>query len=287
MEISVEDLGWQMGDLDISSSCSGFSSDEDTLQTVSPSNAIAIICDNNGGQVLQEDNAVVNQAGQFLCTMQNSLTSNVIPMINEGLLIQGDIRKIVLQVVAMATRKRQFFVQLSDGMYLQEALIAPHKYCLTYSGELQKGSLIEFSLFICQNFENRKILCISDLKVAVIICDPIGKPKPYVPKSGAGYFSAFPLQVEVDSGYIGKECGLRGGWPLNIVAKGIVQDVDPVTIFGNRRLGKGNFKVYVKSIIYGSTELPFPHDQQSSRTLGQIRQGSVIWPKSLLVPLTQ
>ncbi|KAF9607535.1 hypothetical protein IFM89_036897 [Coptis chinensis] len=69
--------------------------------------------------------------------------------------------------------------------------------------------------------------------------------------------------------------------------QGIVQDVDPVTIFSNRRLGKENFKVYVKSITYRSTELPFPHDQQSSRTFGQIGLRSVIWPKSLLVPLTQ
>ncbi|KAF9594486.1 hypothetical protein IFM89_031604 [Coptis chinensis] len=144
-----------------------------------------------------------------------------------------------------------------------------------------------------------RILCISDLNVAVIICDLIGEPQPYVSESGAGFFSVFPLQefvvqgtqqgalssggcisatllpgpllapksigeaaiqVEVDNGYIGKECDLRGGWPLNIVVKGIMQDVDPVTIFGNRRLGKGNFKVYVKYIIYRSTELPFPHD---------------------------
>ncbi|KAF9606402.1 hypothetical protein IFM89_025091 [Coptis chinensis] len=140
------------------------------------------------------------------------------------------------------------------------------------------------------------ILCISDLNVAVIICDPIGEPKPHVPKSGAWSFIVFPLQGmqqgALSSGGCVNATLLTG--PLlapksvgEAALQGIVQDVDPVTIFGNRRLGKGNFKVYVKSIIYRSTKLPFPHDQQSSRTLGQIGLRSVIWPKSLLVPLTQ
>ncbi|KAF9608286.1 hypothetical protein IFM89_008571 [Coptis chinensis] len=39
-----------------------------------------------------------------------------------------------------------------------------------------------------------RILCISDLNVAVKICDSIGEPKPYVPESGASFFSAFPLR---------------------------------------------------------------------------------------------
>ncbi|KAF9618337.1 hypothetical protein IFM89_000972 [Coptis chinensis] len=166
--------------------------------------------------------------------------------------------------------------------------------CAIAQAESLRYKLLD-GLAVCSvlvmSFKNsmEQILCISDLNVAVIICDPIGEPKPYVPESGAGFFSAFPLQgtqqgalsyggcvsstllvgprlapksireaalqVEVDSGYIGKKCDLRGGWPLNIVTKGIVQDVEPVAIFGNRRLGKGNFKVYVKSIIYRSTGL--------------------------------
>ncbi|KAF9622030.1 hypothetical protein IFM89_029314 [Coptis chinensis] len=36
--------------------------------------------------------------------------------------------------------------------------------------------------------------------------------------------------------YIGKECDLCGGWPLRVVARGIVQDIDPNIEFGNRRL---------------------------------------------------
>ncbi|KAF9589521.1 hypothetical protein IFM89_025239 [Coptis chinensis] len=49
--------------------------------------------------------------------------------------------------------------------------------------------------------------------------------------------------------FIGKECDLRGGWPLRVVARGIVQDVDPTIEFGDRRLEEGNFKVYV-NVIY-------------------------------------
>ncbi|KAF9604120.1 hypothetical protein IFM89_002795 [Coptis chinensis] len=46
--------------------------------------------------------------------------------------------------------------------------------------------------------------------------------------------------------FIGKECDLHGGWPLRVVARGIVQDVDPTIEFGDR---EGNFKVYVNILV--------------------------------------
>ncbi|KAF9616791.1 hypothetical protein IFM89_032344 [Coptis chinensis] len=52
--------------------------------------------------------------------------------------------------------------------------------------------------------------------------------------------------------YIGKECDLHGGWPLRVVVRGIVQDIDPNTEFGNRRLEEGNFKVH--SMITGTSQ---------------------------------
>ncbi|KAF9610498.1 hypothetical protein IFM89_022741 [Coptis chinensis] len=82
--------------------------------------------------------------------------------------------------------------------------------------------------------------------------------------------------------YIGKECDLRGGWPLRVVARGIVQDIDPNTEFGNRRLEEGNFKVHVNVVYDGGAVLPLPHDDWRSK-LGEVAQGSVIWPKELLM----
>lgn len=82
--------------------------------------------------------------------------------------------------------------------------------------------------------------------------------------------------------FIGKECDLRGGWPLRVVARGIVQDVDPTIEFGDRRLEEGNFKVYVNVIYDGTAALPLSHDAWKSK-LGEIAQGSVIWPKELLM----
>ncbi|KAF5204459.1 hypothetical protein FRX31_005954, partial [Thalictrum thalictroides] len=88
----------------------------------------------------------------------------------------------------------------------------------------------------------------------------------------------------VDNANIGKECDMRGGcrWPLQVAARGIVQDVDPLTDFGNRKLEEGNFKVYVNVVHDPNVQLPCPHDEYFT-TLGHIGQGSVIWPRELLV----
>ncbi|KAF5183546.1 hypothetical protein FRX31_026867 [Thalictrum thalictroides] len=65
-------------------------------------------------------------------------------------------------------------------------------------------------------------------------------------------------------------------------ARGIVQDVDPLTENGNRKLEEGNFKVYVNVVHDTNVQLPCPHDEYFT-TLGHIGQGSVIWPRELLV----
>ncbi|KAF9588613.1 hypothetical protein IFM89_013700 [Coptis chinensis] len=90
------------------------------------------------------------------------------------------------------------------------------------------------------------------------------------------------LEKKVVNEFISKECDLRGGWPLRVVARGIVQDVDPTIEFGERRLEEGNFKVYVNVIYDRTVALPLSHDAWKSK-LGDIAQGSVIWPKELLM----
>ncbi|KAF9621061.1 hypothetical protein IFM89_016085 [Coptis chinensis] len=83
------------------------------------------------------------------------------------------------------------------------------------------------------------------------------------------------LEKRVVNEYIGKECDLRGGWPLRVVARGIVQDIDPNIEFGNRRLEEGNFKVHVNVVYDGGDVLPLPHDDWRSK-LCEVAQGSVI-----------
>ncbi|KAF9589067.1 hypothetical protein IFM89_018329 [Coptis chinensis] len=86
--------------------------------------------------------------------------------------------------------------------------------------------------------------------------------------------SLFSFQLE-NAYYIGKDCELRGGWPLEVVARGIVQDVDPNKEYGERTLEEGNFKVYVQVVRRPDAILPFPHNAWQ-RTLGQVVQGAVI-----------
>ncbi|KAF9606467.1 hypothetical protein IFM89_025349 [Coptis chinensis] len=67
-----------------------------------------------------------------------------------------------------------------------------------------------------------------------------------------------------------------------MVARGIVQDIDPNTKFGTRRLEERNFKVHMNVVYDGGVILPLPHDDWKSK-LGEVAQGSVIWPKELLM----
>ncbi|KAF9594977.1 hypothetical protein IFM89_035750 [Coptis chinensis] len=99
------------------------------------------------------------------------------------------------------------------------------------------------------------------------------------PHSHASRHSTAPLE---NAYYIGKDCELRGGWPLELVAIGVVQDVDPNTEYGERTLEEGNFKVYVQVVRRVDAILPFPHNAWQ-KTLGQVVQGAVIWPEEFLV----
>ncbi|KAL5729748.1 hypothetical protein ACHQM5_002651 [Ranunculus cassubicifolius] len=86
--------------------------------------------------------------------------------------------------------------------------------------------------------------------------------------------------AEVDTSSIGKECNLRAGWPMRNVAKGIVQVVDPQFEFCGIPLGEDNCKIYVIAVMEPNILLPCPHDD--TMTLGQLGQGSIIWPKEAL-----
>ncbi|KAF9589970.1 hypothetical protein IFM89_029707, partial [Coptis chinensis] len=70
-----------------------------------------------------------------------------------------------------------------------------------------------------------------------------------------------------------REYDLRGGWPLRVVARCIVQDIDPNTEFGNRRLEEGNFEVHVNVVYDGGVVLPLPHDDWRSK-LGECHSSS-------------
>ncbi|KAF9593538.1 hypothetical protein IFM89_024127 [Coptis chinensis] len=89
------------------------------------------------------------------------------------------------------------------------------------------------------------------------------------------------LVKRVVNEYIGKECDLRGGWPLRVAWREVSrQDIDPNTEFGNRRLEEGNFKVHV-SVVYEFKVfvLPLPHDDWRSKH-GEVASRSVIRPKN-------
>ncbi|KAF9626477.1 hypothetical protein IFM89_034411 [Coptis chinensis] len=52
----------------------------------------------------------------------------------------------------------------------------------------------------------------------------------------------------------------RSSHVFRVVARGIMQDIDHNTEFGNRRLEEGNFKVHVNVVYDGGVVLPLPYD---------------------------
>ncbi|KAF9595567.1 hypothetical protein IFM89_000704 [Coptis chinensis] len=105
------------------------------------------------------------------------------------------------------------------------------------------------------------------------------KMKPVMQQNIALMEKNTSLEKKVLNEFIGKECDLRGGWPLRVVARGIVQDVDPTIEFGDRRLEEGNFKVYVNVIYDGMAALPLSHDR-GNQSLARLLKEVLFGPKS-------
>ncbi|OVA18441.1 zinc finger protein [Macleaya cordata] len=122
--------------------------------------------------------------------MAVNLTNNAIAMICNGE-FQGDDAKPVVQVAdikllsaGQQNGTERYRMLLSDGMHLQQGMLATQMNSLVHSGKLQKGSVVQLSQFVSQVIQNRKIIIIIELNVILEKCDPIGVPKQYV--QGAG-----------------------------------------------------------------------------------------------------
>ncbi|XP_077244745.1 replication protein A 70 kDa DNA-binding subunit A-like [Tasmannia lanceolata] len=114
--------------------------------------------------------------------MAVNLTKDAIAMVCNG---DADLKP-VLQVfdirlvnTAQNTNNERYRMVLSDGMHLQQAMLATQLNHIIKSGKLQKGSIVQLTEFICNVIQNRKIIIIINLEVIVEKCGPIGEPKLY------------------------------------------------------------------------------------------------------------
>ncbi|KAF7126680.1 hypothetical protein RHSIM_Rhsim11G0025400 [Rhododendron simsii] len=117
--------------------------------------------------------------------MAINLTEGVIAMLSSGDAAAADVKP-VLQVADLrlvntqSQNSERYRVLLSDGIHLQQGMLATQKNDLIRTHSLQKGSIVQLSQFICNDIQGRTIIIIIDLNVILDKCDPIGEPKQYV-----------------------------------------------------------------------------------------------------------
>lgn len=124
-----------------------------------------------------------------------SLTEGAIAMLSSGdgqQQVGGNEVKPVLQVadVRLVNAQNQnnsanerYRLLLSDGVHLQQGMLATQRNELVRSQRLQKGSIVQLTQFVCNLIQNRMIIIIIDLDVILERSDPIGDPKQYPLKS--------------------------------------------------------------------------------------------------------
>ncbi|XP_068646730.1 replication protein A 70 kDa DNA-binding subunit A-like [Aristolochia californica] len=109
------------------------------------------------------------------------LTEDSIRRISEGELDVTPVLQVVdLRLVnTVHNTNERYRMVLSDGVSLQQAMLATQMNAVVKGGGLKKGSIIQLIEYICNVIQNRKIIIIMKLEVLVEECDFIGDPKPY------------------------------------------------------------------------------------------------------------
>ncbi|KAH7834500.1 hypothetical protein Vadar_016684 [Vaccinium darrowii] len=116
--------------------------------------------------------------------MAINLTEGAIAMLSSGDAQVADLKPVVqvvdLRLVNTQNQNQQnerYRVLLSDGVHLQQGMLATQKNELVHTQALQKGSIVQLSQFVCNLIQGRTIIIVIDLNVILDKCDIIGEPK--------------------------------------------------------------------------------------------------------------
>ncbi|XP_021768308.1 replication protein A 70 kDa DNA-binding subunit A-like [Chenopodium quinoa] len=108
------------------------------------------------------------------------------------LLQVADIRLVNTQNPTSATERYRLL--LSDGLHLQQGMLATQRNELVKTGALQKGSIIRLMQAVCNVIQGRTIIIIIELEVIQETCPTIGEPKQFV-NDGARPIAQVPSPV--------------------------------------------------------------------------------------------
>uniref|UniRef100_A0A0D6R679 Replication protein A subunit n=1 Tax=Araucaria cunninghamii TaxID=56994 RepID=A0A0D6R679_ARACU len=107
------------------------------------------------------------------------LTPNAIAAMNNG---DVDLRPLVQvldirQIATAQSVQERYRMVLSDGVNMQQAMLATQLNPCVKSGQLQKGSVVQLMEYICNSVQNRKIIIVLNMEVVIPKCDIVGESK--------------------------------------------------------------------------------------------------------------
>eukprot|EP00249_Psilotum_nudum_P017754 c26474_g2_i1 orf=422-2932(+) len=111
--------------------------------------------------------------------MAASLTPNAILSLNSG---NVDLRPLVQvldirQIGTAQSVQERYRLVLSDGNYVQQAMLATQLNELVKSGQVQKGTIVQLMEYICNTVQQRRIIIVLNMEVIATMSEIIGDPK--------------------------------------------------------------------------------------------------------------
>ncbi|XP_057854853.2 replication protein A 70 kDa DNA-binding subunit A [Cryptomeria japonica] len=111
--------------------------------------------------------------------MEVSLTPNSIVAMNNG---DDNLRPLVQvldirQISTTQSVQERYRLVVSDGSYMQQAMLATQLNATVKSGHLQKGSVVQLTEYTCNAVQNRKIIIVLNMNLIVPKQDIVGNPK--------------------------------------------------------------------------------------------------------------
>ncbi|XP_023742355.1 replication protein A 70 kDa DNA-binding subunit E [Lactuca sativa] len=123
--------------------------------------------------------------------MAVNLTAGAIWMLSTGEWQTMDLKPVlqVIDILAFQTQtpteggeenmRDRYRVLLSDGYFHRQGVLSANRSELVTSQQLQKGSIVKLTKFLCITIRERILIKIIDLNVILGGCDIIGDPKPF------------------------------------------------------------------------------------------------------------
>lgn len=111
--------------------------------------------------------------------MAATLTPNAISALNSGVVDLKPMVQVldIKQIGSAQSMQERYRMVLSDGSFMQQAMLATQLNEYVKAGRVEKGSVVQLTEYICNSVQNRKIIIVLNMDVVVVKCEIVGDPK--------------------------------------------------------------------------------------------------------------